>query len=90
LSGKPYPKAVETVNRGQNKCLFIISVITRVNRQFFMRIVCFAWDYPYSMARLFLLSLALQAIQREQLKNLYFFANPEVFEWFAAQDSFLI
>lgn len=90
LSGKPYPKAVETVNRVAKQVpVYYLSNNTSKSPVFYENRLLRMGLPLFDGAIISALSLALQAIHREHIKNLYFFANPEVFEWFAAQDSSL-
>lgn len=87
LSGKPYPKAVETVNQVAKRVpVYYLSNNTSKSPVFYENRLLRMGLPLFDGAIISALTLALQAIQRESIKNIYFFANPEVFEWFAAQD----
>lgn len=87
LSGKPYPKAVETVNQVAAQVpVYYLSNNTSKSPVFYENRLLHMGLPLKDGAIISALTLALEAIHRENIKNVYFFANPEVFEWFASQD----
>lgn len=87
LSGRPYPKAVETVNEVVKRVpVYYLSNNTSKSPVFYEnRLKCMG--LPLSNDSIIsALYLSLDAIHEKKIKNVFFFANPEVYEWFAAQD----
>lgn len=87
LSGRPYPGAVETVCRvAQSVPVYYLSNNTSKSPVFYEnRLNCMGLPLRDG-AIISALYLSLDAIHEKGIKNVFFFANPEVFEWFAAQD----
>lgn len=87
LSGRPYPGAVETVNRVARQVpVYYLSNNTSKSPVFYEnRLKCMGLPLA-SDSIISALYLSLDAIHEKGIKNVYFFANPEVFEWFSAQD----
>ncbi|NLO23864.1 MAG: HAD hydrolase-like protein [Fibrobacter sp.] len=87
LSGKAYPKAVETVHQVAKQVpVYYLSNNTSKSPVFYKNRLQ-RMGLPLAKGAIIsALNLALDAIQKEGLQNIYFFANPEVREWFLAQD----
>lgn len=87
LSGRPYPNAVETVCRVARQVpVYYLSNNTSKSPVFYEnRLTCMGLPLRDD-AIISALHLSLDAIHEKGIKNVFFFANPEVFEWFAAQD----
>ena len=87
LSGKPYPGAVETVKRVSKQVpVYYLSNNTSKSPVFYenrLKVMGLPLRDDSIISALY---LALDAIHALGLKNVFFFANPEVYEWFAAQD----
>lgn len=90
LSGRPYPKAVETVCRVASQVpVYYMSNNTSKSPVFYEnRLKCMGLPLRGD-AIISALYLSLDAIHEKGIKNVFFFANPEVYEWFAAQDTSL-
>ena len=87
LSGRPYPKAVKTVNEVAKRVpVYYLSNNTSKSPVFYENRLKVMGLPLRDDAIISALYLSLDAIHEKGLKNVYFFANPEVFEWFAAQD----
>lgn len=87
LSGQPYPKAVETVCHVASQVpVYYLSNNTSKSPVFYEnRLKCMG--LPLQRGSIIsALYLSLDAIHEKGIKNVFFFANPEVFEWFSAQD----
>lgn len=87
LSGRPYPGAVETVKRVAEKVpVYYLSNNTSKSPVFYenrLKVMGLPLAKDSIISALY---LSLAAIHERGLKNVFFFANPEVYEWFAAQD----
>ncbi len=88
LSGKPYPHAVETVQRVAEKIpVYYLSNNTSKSLVFYTnRLLRMGLPLQSRDSILSSMTFALSEIHRRGIKNLYLFANPEVAEWFAAED----
>lgn len=87
LSGKPYPGAVEAVNRVASKVpVYYLSNNTSKSPVFYENRLKVMGLPLAADSIISALNLSLSAIHERGLKNVFFFANPEVYEWFAAQD----
>ena len=87
LSGRPYPGAVDTVKRVASKVpVYYLSNNTSKSPVFYENRLNVMGLPLRDDGIISALTLSLTAIHEKGLKNVYFFANPEVFEWFAAQD----
>ena len=87
LSGKPYPGAVETVRRVASRVpVYYLSNNTSKSPVFYENRLNVMGLPLRDDGIISALTLSLAAIHEKGLKNVYFFANPEVYEWFAAQD----
>lgn len=87
LSGRPYPKAVKTVNRVASQVpVYYLSNNTSKSPVFYENRLKVMGLPLTNEAIISALYLSLDAIHEEGIKNVFFFANPEVTEWFAAQD----
>ena len=88
LSGKPYPKAVETVQRVAEKVpVYYLSNNTSKSLVFYTnRLLRMGLPIQSRNSILSSMTFALSEIHRRGIKNLYLFANPEVAEWFAAEE----
>ncbi|MCF0214931.1 MAG: HAD hydrolase-like protein [Fibrobacteraceae bacterium] len=87
LSGRPYPKAVETVCRVASKVpVYYLSNNTSKSPVFYENRLKVMGLPLRDDAIISALYLSLDAIHEKGVKNVFFFANPEVTEWFAAQD----
>ena len=87
LSGRPYPKAVKTVNRVSERVpVYYLSNNTSKSPVFYENRLKVMGLPLREDAIISALYLSLDAIHSEGIKNVFFFANPEVTEWFAAQD----
>ena len=91
LSGKPFPQAVETVCHVATQVpVYYLSNNTRKSPVFYKnRLLRMGLPLQNESAIISALTLALQKIHQEKIKNVFFFGNPEVTEWFAAQDTSL-
>jgi HAD superfamily hydrolase (TIGR01450 family) len=87
LSGRPYPGAVETVKRVSKQVpVYYLSNNTSKSPVFYenrLKVMGLPLRDDSIISALY---LALDAIHAKGIKNVFFFANPEVYEWFAAQD----
>ena len=87
LSGRPYPGAVETVNRVSKRVpVYYLSNNTSKSPVFYenrLKVMGLPLADDSIISALY---LSLDAIHERKIKNVFFFANPEVYEWFAAQD----
>ena len=87
LSGRPYPKAVKTVCRVAKQVpVYYLSNNTSKSPVFYENRLKVMGLPLADDAIISALYLSLDAIHEEGIKNVFFFANPEVTEWFAAQD----
>ena len=87
LSGRPYPGAVDAVKRVASKVpVYYLSNNTSKSPVFYENRLNVMGLPLRDDGIISALTLSLAAIHEKDLKNVYFFANPEVFEWFAAQD----
>ena len=87
LSGRPYPGAVDTVKRVASKVpVYYLSNNTSKSPVFYENRLNVMGLPLRNDGIISALTLSLAAIHEKGLKNVYFFANPEVYEWFAAQD----
>lgn len=88
LSGKPYPQAVETVQKVAEKVpVYYLSNNTSKSPVFYTnRLLRMGLPLQSKDRILSALSFALSEIHRRGIRNIYLFANPEVVEWFAAED----
>ena len=87
LSGRPYPKAVKTVCRVAKQVpVYYLSNNTSKSPVFYENRLKVMGLPLTDDAIISALYLSLDAIHEEGIKNVFFFANPEVTEWFAAQD----
>lgn len=88
LSGKPFPRAVETVcHVAKQVPVYYLSNNTSKSPVFYKnRLLRMGLPLQSENAIISALTLALRKIHQEKLTNVYFFGNPEVTEWFAAQD----
>lgn len=88
LSGKPFAGAVETVCRvAEHVPVYYLSNNTSKSPVFYKnRLLKMGLPLQGDSAIISALILALQKIHQEKIKNVFFFGNPEVTEWFAAQD----
>lgn len=87
LSGRPYPGAVDTVKRVASKVpVYYLSNNTSKSPVFYENRLNVMGLPLRDGGIISALTLSLAAIHEKGLKNVYFFANPEVYEWFAAQD----
>lgn len=90
LSGRPYPKAVKTVCRVASQVpVYYLSNNTSKSPVFYENRLKVMGLPLKDDAIISALYLSLNAIHEEGIKNVFFFANPEVTEWFAAQDTTL-
>ena len=87
LSGRPYPLAVETVQKVSRKVpVFYLSNNTSKSPVFYENRLK-NLGLPLSGGSIIsALSLSLDAIHERGFRNVFFFANPEVTEWFHAED----
>ena len=87
LSGRPYPGAVQAVNRVAKRVpVYYLSNNTSKSPVFYEnRLKCMGLPLAKDSI-ISALYLSLADIHRRGIKNVFFFANPEVYEWFAAQD----
>ena len=87
LSGRPYPGAVETVKRVASRVpVYYLSNNTSKSPVFYenrLKVMNLPLRDDSIISALY---LSLDAIHAKGIKNVFFFANPEVHEWFAAQD----
>ena len=87
LSGRPYPGAVEAVKRVASRVpVYYLSNNTSKSPVFYenrLKVMGLPLRDDSIISALY---LSLDAIHEKGIKNVYFFANPEVYEWFAAQD----
>ena len=87
MSGRPYPGAVETVNRVSKRVpVYYLSNNTSKSPVFYenrLKVMGLPLADDSIISALY---LSLDAIHERKIKNVFFFANPEVYEWFAAQD----
>ena len=87
LSGRPYPGAVETVKRvAKHVPVYYLSNNTSKSPVFYenrLKVMGLPLAQDSIISALY---LSLDAIHERNIKNVFFFANPEVYEWFAAQD----
>ena len=87
LSGRPYPGAVETVNCVAKQVpVYYLSNNTSKSPVFYenrLKVMGLPLAKDSIISALY---LSLDAIHERKIKNVFFFANPEVYEWFAAQD----
>ena len=87
LSGRPYPGAVDTVKRVATKVpVYYLSNNTSKSPVFYENRLKVMGLPLRDDGIISALNLSLAAIHEKGLKNVFFFANPEVYEWFAAQD----
>lgn len=87
LSGRPYPGAVDTVKRVSSKVpVYYLSNNTSKSPVFYENRLKVMGLPLRNDGIISALNLSLTAIHEKGLKNVFFFANPEVYEWFAAQD----
>ena len=87
LSGRPYPKAVETVCRVARQVpVYYLSNNTSKSPVFYENRLKVMGLPLTDDAIISALYLSLEAIHEKGIKKVFFFANPEVTEWFAAQD----
>ena len=88
LSGKPYPKAVETVQKVAEKVpVYYMSNNTSKSLVFYTnRLLRMGLPIQSKDRILSAMTFALSEIHKKGIKNIYLFANPEVVEWFAAED----
>jgi len=91
LSGKPYPKAVETVTEvSKHVPVYYLSNNTSKSLVFYTnRLLRMGLPLQEKDRILSAMTFALASIRERCLKNVFLFANPEVVEWFAAEDSML-
>ena len=91
LSGKPYPQAVQTVQKVAQKVpVYYMSNNTSKSLVFYMnRLVRMGLPLQNKDRILSAMTFALSEIHKRGIKNVYLFANPEVSEWFAAEDPML-
>lgn len=87
LSGRPYPGAVETVKRVASQVpVYYLSNNTSKSPVFYenrLKVMGLPLAKDSIISALY---LSLDAIHEKGYKNVFFFGNPEVTEWFAAQD----
>lgn len=90
LSGKPYPGAIQTVQRVAEKVpVYYLSNNTSKSPVFYENHLK-RMNFPVSGQSLIsALSYSLSVIREKNIKNVYLFANAEVSEWFAAEDHLL-
>ena len=88
LSGKPFPGAVEAVNHVAKKVpVFYLSNNTSKSPVFYKnRLLRMGLPLKQDDSIISALSLALKKIHKENIRNVYFFGNAEVTEWFLAED----
>ncbi len=88
LSGKPYPQAVETVRRVAEKVpVYYLSNNTSKSLVFYTnRLLRMGLPIQSKESILSSMTFALSEIHRRGFRRIYLFANPEVVEWFSAED----
>ncbi len=88
LSKKPYPNAVETVQRVAEKLpVYYLSNNTSKSLVFYTNSLLRMGLPIQSKDRILsAMTFALSEIHRRGIRNIYLFANPEVAEWFATED----
>ncbi len=87
LSGRPYPGAVDTVKRVASRVpVYYLSNNTSKSPVFYENRLNVMGLPLRDDGIISALNLSLNAIHEKGFRNVYFFANPEVYEWFAAQD----
>ena len=87
LSGRPYPGAVETVKRVAARVpVYYLSNNTSKSPVFYENRLHVMGLPLRDDSIISALYLSLEAIHEKGIRNVFFFANPEVHEWFAAQD----
>ena len=87
LSGRPYPGAVDAVKRVAARVpVYYLSNNTSKSPVFYENRLNVMGLPLRDDSIISALYLSLDAIHEKGIKNVYFFANPEVYEWFAAQD----
>lgn len=88
LSGKPFPGAVETVRKVAAKVpVFYLSNNTSKSPVFYRnRLLKMGLPIQAEESIISALTLALAQIHKAGFRKVFFFGNPEVTEWFAAQD----
>ena len=88
LSGKPYPRAVETVRAVAEKVpVYYLSNNTSKSLVFYTnRLLRMGLPIQNHQSILSAMTFALSEIHKRGIKNIYLFANPEVEEWVASED----
>lgn len=87
LSGRPYPGAVKTVCHVASRVpVYYLSNNTSKSPVFYENRLKVMGLPLKEDSIISALTLSLDAIHEKGYKNVFFFGNPEVTEWFAAQD----
>lgn len=87
LSKKPYPKAVETVQKVAERLpVYYLSNNTSKSLVFYTNsLLRMGLPLQAKDRILSAMTFALSEIHRRKIRKVHLFANPEVFEWFAAE-----